>query len=234
MELIGIRSAETRVTTFLKGALGVAAVEVPKLEVMAREAGLLGERQRITSAKPFRKAKSALGIQSVRNGFGPGGAWLWELPRGREASAPSSREAPAASSIRRQPVRTEWRVPLDWVEGVDRLQYHRPMRGVPQHRWRQFVDDCNNFLSSTQAERAVQLGWDAWALFGCRRDRPFGAGSGLLWAVSGGRVVEIHRDWADIELAGTGSQRVFDRRRPVAANVALPWIEQERRPRGHL
>jgi hypothetical protein len=31
-----------------------------------------------------------------------------------------------------------------------------------------------------------------------------------------------------IELAQNGSQRVFDRRRPVAANVALPWIEQER------
>jgi hypothetical protein len=46
-------------------------------------------------------------------------------------------------------------------------------------------------------------------------------------------VVEIHRDWAGIELAGNGSQRVFDRRRPVAGNVALPWIEQDRRSRDH-
>jgi hypothetical protein len=38
---------------------------------------------------------------------GPGGAWLWKLPR--------DREAPAASSIKRQPVRTERRVPLDWI-----------------------------------------------------------------------------------------------------------------------
>jgi hypothetical protein len=43
---------------------------------------------------------------------------------------------------------------------------------------------------------------------------------GLLWAVDGGRVVEIHRDWALIELAQNGSQRVFDRRR-VVAGVAL-------------
>jgi hypothetical protein len=107
------------------------------------------------------------------------------------------------------------------------------MSGVPQHRWRQFVDDCYNFLSSKQAERAAQLGWDAWALFGCRRDRPGDAGAGLLWAVNGGRVVEIHRDWAGIELAGNGSQRVFDRRRPGAANVALPWIEHDPRPREH-
>jgi hypothetical protein len=146
------RPAETRVTTFLKATLKNTAVNVPNLEVMAREAGLLGEHQRITNAKPFRRAKSALGIQSVRNGFGPGGGWLWKLPRDRkastaprdrEASIPSSRQAPAASSIRRQPVRTERCVPLDWVDGVDRLQYHRPMRGVPHHRWRQFVDDCN-------------------------------------------------------------------------------------------
>jgi hypothetical protein len=227
------RPAETCVTTFLKGALADAAVGVPKLEAMARAAGLLGERQRITNAKQFRQAKSALGIRSVRNGFGPGGAWLWALPRDREASGALLHEAPAASSTKRQPVRVEWRVPLDWVEGIECLQYHPPMTGIPQHRWRQFVDDSNNFISSIQAERAAQLGWDAWALFGCRRDRPGAAGIGLLWAVNGGRVVEIHRDWALIELAGNGSQRVFDRRRSVAANVALPWIAPDRRPREH-
>jgi hypothetical protein len=70
-------------------------------------------------------------------------------------------------------------------------------------------------------------------LFSCRRDRPGGPGTGLLWAVNGGRVVEIHRDWALIELAGNGSQRVFDRRRAVAANVTLPWIEPDPRPREH-
>jgi hypothetical protein len=89
------RPAETRVTTFLKGTLKNAAVSVPKLEAMARAAGLLGERQRIANAKPFRRAKSALGIQSVRNGFGAGGGWLWELPRDREGPTSSSREAPA-------------------------------------------------------------------------------------------------------------------------------------------
>jgi hypothetical protein len=150
-----------------------------------------------------------------------------------EASTALSREAPAASPIKRQPVRAEGRVPLDWVEGVERLQYHRPMIGVPQHRWRQFIDDCTGFVNSKQAERAAQLGWDAWALFGCRRDRPGDLGAGLLWAVNGGRVMEIHRDWALIELAGNGSQHVFDRRRVLAGDTALPWIEQDRRPREH-
>jgi hypothetical protein len=44
-------SAESRVTAFLKAALAGAAVDVPKLDVMARRAGLIGERQRITNAK---------------------------------------------------------------------------------------------------------------------------------------------------------------------------------------
>src|ERR1700732_5003815 len=41
----------------------------------------------------------------------------------------------------------------------------------------------------------------AFAVFrfiGCRRDRPLAhpGGSGLLWAIQGGRLVELHRDWA--------------------------------------
>jgi hypothetical protein len=107
------------------------------------------------------------------------------------------------------------------------------MIGIPQHRWRQLIDDCDNFLNSKLAERAAQLGWDAWALFGCRCHSSGGPGTGLLWAVNGGRVVEIHRDWAGIELAANGSQRVFDRRRVLAGDTILPWIEQDRRPREH-
>ena len=224
-----IRAPEAVAAKFLRKALADDALAVPKLETMARTAGLLGERQRISNAKPFRKAKSSLGIESIRDGFGAGGEWLWKLPRDQEVSVVLSCEASAASSIQRQRARAQRNVPLDWVEAVERLQYDRPAAGVPRHRWRQFVDDCNNFLSSTQAERAAQLGWDAWALFGCRRDRPGAAGIGLLWAVNGGRVVEIHRDWASIELAGNESQRVFDRRRAVAANVALPRLDQDRR-----
>jgi hypothetical protein len=65
------------------------------------------------------------------------------------------------------------------------------------------------------AERAVALRWDALALFGCRRHRPLDrpGGAGLLWAINGGRLVELRRDWAVIELAENGSQRIVDRRR---------------------
>jgi hypothetical protein len=139
------RSSEVLVTNFLRDALAADAVGVPKLEAMARAAGLLGERQRITDAKPFRRAKRSLRIRSIRDGFGAGGGWLWELPRDPEGRVPTP------SLIAPQPTRIEPRVPADWVEGIARVQYHRPPSDVPPHRWRQFVDDCNAFLNSPEA-----------------------------------------------------------------------------------
>jgi hypothetical protein len=44
------------------------------------------------------------------------------------------------------------------------------------------------------AERAAKLGWDAVALFHRPLDRPGSAG--LLGALNGGRLVELHRDWS--------------------------------------
>ena len=78
-----------------------------------------------------------------------------------------------ASRIHRPP-RTERRVAVEWVEGVARLDYYRP--------------PC--------AERAAALGWNAMALFGCRRKHPFLylGSAGLLWALDDGRHVELHRD----------------------------------------
>jgi hypothetical protein len=63
-------------------------------------------------------------------------------------------------------------------------------------------------------------------LFGCCRHRPLDrpGGAGLLWAINGGRLVELHRDWAVVELAENGSRRVFERRRLEAANARVPWI----------
>jgi hypothetical protein len=52
------------------------------------------------------------------------------------------------------------RIPSSWIEGVARLNYHRPFTDIPPHRWRQFLSDCSNFLNSGEkwAERAAQLG----------------------------------------------------------------------------
>ena len=65
-------------------------------------------------------------------------------------------------------------------------------------------------LRQLWAERAARLGWDAMALFGCAPKRPldyFGS-AGLLWAINGGRLVELHRDWAVIDVPVLRSKRI--------------------------
>ena len=52
--------SEVLVTEFLRDSLAVQAVGVPELEAKARAAGLLGERQSITTAKVFKRAKTAI------------------------------------------------------------------------------------------------------------------------------------------------------------------------------
>jgi hypothetical protein len=82
-----IRTRVAVAAEFLRNALAGEALAVPKLDAMAHAAGLLGERQHITQAKLFRRAKDALGIRSVREGFGAGGRWAWELPSSSDAPA---------------------------------------------------------------------------------------------------------------------------------------------------
>jgi hypothetical protein len=95
------------------------------------------------------------------------------------------------------------------VTGVACLHPDRPPNDVPRPRWRQFVDDCKSFLSSPEkwAELGAGLGWDAMALFGCAPKRPLDylGSAGLLWAINGGRLLELHRDWAVIDIPVHGS-----------------------------
>jgi hypothetical protein len=184
---------------------------VSELQTAAQAAGLLGSNQEITDAKLFKRAKKSLGVRSVHSGFGS--AWFWLLEKQpTPAAKPPDEPAP--------------RIPSSWIEGVGRLNPQRPPTGVPMHRWRQFVTDCNQFVGAGGwAERAAAKGWDALALFGCCRHRPLvhARGAGLLWAIAGGQLVELYRDWAVVELAENGSQRIFDRPRPDAGNFRLPW-----------
>jgi len=68
---------QARVSAFLRKSLADGAQDVLKLETMARRETLLGEHQRITDAKAFKRAKYSLRIRSVRAGFGPNGSWRW-------------------------------------------------------------------------------------------------------------------------------------------------------------
>ena len=212
--------SEAVVSEFLRDALAVHAVGVPEIDKKARAKGLLGERQSITTAKVFKRAKKSLRITSRRSGFGAHSQWLWQMPQRQKESSVDMRPEPA-------PVR---RVPVDWVEGVARLDPDRPPSDVPRHRWHQFVDDCKMFLSPSEnwAERAARLGWDAMALFGCAPKRPLDylGSAGLLWAINGGRLVELRRDWAVIDVPVHGSKRIFSRRNVDPAKITLPWAKQ--------
>jgi hypothetical protein len=183
---------------------------------MARAAGLLGEGQSITQDKVFRRAKRSLGIRSIRDGFGAGGRWAWELP----PDSPTTISATTQERSAPEPL-----IPREWVHGVARLEQDRPPADAPRHRWRQLVEDCQAFMASQQAPRATQLGWDAVALFGCRRNHPLSylGEAGLLWHVNGGRIVELHRGWAVIDHPVNRSQRIFSRRNLDPEKAALPW-----------
>ena len=198
---MNLRRAEPDVIDFLRATLAERAHPVTKVEASARAAGLLNEGQRITHAKAFKRAKKSLGIRSLHAGFGARSQWLWELPR---ENTPSVKAEPQAAPAHR--------IPSDWVEGIACLDPERPPPDVPRHRWRQFVNDCHNFLNYSEdwADRAARLGWDAIALFGCAPRRPldYSASAGLLWAMNGGRLVELHRDWAVIDVPLQTRQRV--------------------------
>jgi hypothetical protein len=213
------RRSEALVTEFLGDALALGALGVPELEARARAAGLLGARQHITDAKTFKRAKKSLGIKSLRAGFGARSQWRWQLPPQNQPSIKAERGAAPRN-----------RPPVEWVEGVAHLDPDRPREDIPRHRWSQFVADCKNFLSAPEnwAERAARLGWDARALFACRRNYPLMhlGSAGLIWAIDGGKIIELHREWAVIDRPVNRSQRVFYRRDVDAAEITLPWISR--------
>ena len=67
------------------------------------------------------------------------------------------------------------------------------------------------------------------ALFGCAPKRPLDylGSAGLLWAMNGGRLLELHRDWAVIDLPVNRSQRIYYRRNVDPAKITLPWAKLE-------
>jgi hypothetical protein len=233
------------VFAFLQGVLAAGPVSVADLEGRARAAGLLGERQMITDAKVFKRAKKKLGLRSIRDGFGRGGGWLWSLPAiltiepadtptdlTPKAPAPvidADHSRPDQCADHADPGSGEGEqggfIPAGWTRGVLRLYLARAPRDVPEYRWQQLVRDCHGFLTSSDqwAARAAEIGWDAIALFGCSSTRPLDhlRGAGLLWNVAGGKLIRMHTDWAVIA-APDGSERTFHRR-STNTRSALPW-----------
>jgi len=241
------------ILAFLRHTLSERPVPVNLIETAAHEAGLLGEGQRLTHAKRFKRAKAMLGIRSTRIGFGADGDWFWQLPRLNDSVSAAHDAFVNANMGSRchagpQPFETEARevrsqpdddlqalgnqdssgvIVAAWRARVEGLDYQRPPGGIPLHRRRQFIDDCCAFLDPVTGlgQRAAKLGWDTFGLFGCHPVHPLLhlRSAGLLWPVNGGRVVEVHTGWATLELAGTGVQRPFCQRRPDKSPRTLPW-----------
>jgi hypothetical protein len=66
----------------------------------------------------------------------------------------------------------------------------------------------------------------AQAQFGNHLSLDYSSSAGLLWAINGGRLVELHRGWAVIDLPVNRSQRIFSRRKVDPAKITLPWARQ--------
>jgi hypothetical protein len=47
--------------------------------------------------------------------------------------------------------------------------------------------------------------------------------AGLLWQVSGGKIVELHRHWAVIDRPVNRSPSIFSRRDVDPEKITLPW-----------
>src|SRR5215472_7278856 len=91
---------QARVTAFLRSSLAEGAQDVLTLEAMARTEGLLGERQRITHTRSFKRAKHSLRIKSVRAGVGSCLAIVMELRQLAQSGASQSigpRGSPAST-----------------------------------------------------------------------------------------------------------------------------------------
>src|SRR3984893_14259031 len=84
------RSRKQDAMAFLQGVLAAGPAAVTEIEATARAAGLLSDRQDISHAKRFKHAKAALGIASIRQGFGRDGEWAWALPPPAEVPAPQA------------------------------------------------------------------------------------------------------------------------------------------------
>jgi hypothetical protein len=114
--------------------------------------------------------------------------------------------------------------PRPWAEALARLDPNKPPGDVPQRRWHRFIDDAARFVDGGWADRADALGWGPLDLVGADRERPFARieNQGLLWLLSGGKIVELHRDKAVIETE-RGCRQCY-RRRPVeVGRVVLAW-----------
>lgn len=115
------------------------------------------------------------------------------------------------------------KIPRDWAEGFARLDPDLPPGDVLLRRWQRFVNDVGLFLDGPFCSVAASLGWTAYDLFGCDRDRPFARldQQGLLWLLDGCKLVALSENTTTIEMR-TGARQTY-RRQQSAMGCARAW-----------
>ena len=93
----------------------------------------------------------------------------------------------------------------------------------PSARWATLRSDVDNFLASSWAAEAAQLGWSAPDLFGVHATRPSVRvdQAGLIALLDGCKIVELSANGAILEIPG-GTRQSF-RRKPDEPGRVLVW-----------
>ena len=113
-------------------------------------------------------------------------------------------------------------IPRDWAEALAQLDPNLPPAGVSAERWLLFINDCGQFLDAGWFERAQQIGWGPEELFGYDRENPPRCAlGGLLWELSGAKLIALSEDLA-IAISTDGSKLKF-RRTAHGGRLILLW-----------
>jgi hypothetical protein len=85
-----------------------------------------------------------------------------------------------------------------------------------------FIDDFRSFLGGPFCTVAAALGWGAYDLVGCDRERPFARvdHAGLLWLLNGDRLIALTTGTAVIE-RHTGTRQTWHRKAADASQMPV-------------
>ena len=144
-------------------------------------------------------------------------------PALNQAPGPSSEHWAETYEERAAIIEYDGLAPRAWAEALARLDPALPQGDVPPKRWVQFIDDCGRFIDNGWDQRAAELGWTPFDLFGCDRYKPFArvGRCGLLWLLDGRHLRILTTDTAVINTP-KGSSLTFYRR-PREPGQVLAW-----------
>lgn len=133
---------------------------------------------------------------------------------------PAHAPAPEDFEERAAIVEFEGRIPREWAEGFARLVCMPCPGGVPERRWRQFIDDAGRFLDRWTPQVAA-LGWTTVEVFGAHAGAPHCRYDcmGLVWLLAGADVLAVTTDRVSIRKGAGAVQTIYRRANPAPGAV---------------